>query len=130
MKIKAGDLRMIAEGLFEILKIDLPVKPSYWLARIANKVESEMKAFETARMSLVKKHANKDEKGEPILIKDKDGKPTNAYDVPDMETFNKEFDELVEQEIEININPIKLDTLGDINLKPVILAKLEKIIEI
>ena len=130
MKLKAGELRNIGSGLMEILKIELPVKPSYWLGRIANKISSEQKVFETARMSLIKKHAKKDKKGNPLVIKDKDGKPTNNFDVPDIEAFNKEFEELNKQEFEISIDPIKLDALGDIKIKPVILAKLEKIIEI
>lgn len=130
MKFKAGELKVIGEGLSEILEKELPVKPSYWLSRIAIKLDSELKAFEGARVKLVIKHAKKDEKGNPIVLKDKSGKPTRNYDVTDMDAFNKEYDELAEQEIEININPIKLDALGDINLKPVILAKLEKIIEI
>jgi len=130
MKFKVGELKVIGEGLSEILEKELPVKPSYWLSRIAIKLDSELKAFEGARVKLVIKHAKKDEKGNPIVLKDKSGKPTRNYDVTDMDAFNKEYDELAEQEIEININPIKLDALGDINLKPVILAKLEKIIEI
>jgi len=130
LKFKAGELKVIGEGLSEILEKELPVKPSYWLSRIAIKLDSELKAFEGARVKLVIKHAKKDEKGNPIVLKDKSGKPTRNYDVTDMDAFNKEYDELAEQEIEININPIKLDALGDINLKPVILAKLEKIIEI
>ena len=128
MKIKAGELKIIAEGLSEILKIDLPVKPSYWLARIANKVESEMMAFETIRMNLIKKYAKKDKKGGFIFIQDKDKK--QQYDISDIDAFNKEFNELFSQEIEIDVNPIKLDSLGDIKIKPVILAKLGKIIEI
>jgi len=130
MKIKAGDLRNIGSGLIEILQIELPVKPSYWLARIGNKINSEQKVFETARMNLIKKHAKKDKDGKPLVIKDRDGKPTNNFDVPDIEAFNKDFEELTEQEIEINIDPIKLEALGNIKIKPVILAKLEKIIEI
>ena len=130
MKLKAGELRNIGSGLMEILRIELPVKPSYWLGRIANKISSEQKVFETARMALIKKHAKKDIKGNPLVIKDKDGKPTNNFDVPDIEAFNKEFEELNKQEFEISIDPIKLDALGNIKIKPVILAKLEKIIEI
>ena len=128
MKIKTGELKIIAEGLSEILKIDLPVKPSYWLARIANKVESEMMAFETIRMNLIKKYAKKDKKGGFIFIQDKDKK--QQYDISDIDAFNKEFNELFSQEIEIDVNPIKLDSLGDIKIKPLILAKLGKIIEI
>ena len=130
MKIKAGDFRNIGSGLMEILGIELPVKPSYWLGRIANKISSEQKVFETARMALVKKHAKKDKKGNPLVIKDKDGKPTNSFDIPDMEAFNEEFKKLTELEIDIDIDLIKLDALGDIKIKPGILARLEKIIEI
>ena len=132
MKIKAGELKMIVEGLIEILNIELPVKPSYWLARITNKVESELKAFEKTRMGLIAKHAKKDKNGNPMFILDKNGNPKrpHEYNVPNIEAFNKEFNELTEQEFEINIDPIKLDALGDIRIKPVILAKLEKIIEI
>ena len=130
MKIKAGELRNMHEGLGEILRIELPVKPSYWLARIATKIDSETLAFEKARMGLVRKHAKKNLKSELIFKKDKNGKPMNEYDIPNLEKFQKEYDELSIQEIEINIDPIKLDALGDIKIKPVILAKLEKIIEI
>ena len=130
MKIKVGELRKIRGGLIEILKIELPIKPSYWLSRIAVKIDSETLAFERARMGLVKKYAKKDLKGNPIFGKDKNGKPTNEYDIPNLEEFQKEYDELSAQEIEININKIKLDTLGDIKLKPIILAQLEEIIEI
>lgn len=130
MKIKAGDLRNKGIGLIEILKIELPVKPSYWLARIANKIDPEIIAFEKARMGLVRKYAKKDLKGNPIFLKDENGKPVNEYNIPNLEEFQKEYDELSAQEIDINIDPIKLGALGDIKIKPVILAKLGKIIEI
>lgn len=130
MKIKTGELRKIHGGLIEILKIELPVKPSYWLARIATKVEPETATFERARMGLILKYANKNKKGELVFLKDKNGKLTKEYDIKDLESFNKEFNELAEQEIEINIKPIKLDALGDVKIKPIILAQLEKIIEI
>jgi hypothetical protein len=129
MKLKAGEIRKIGDGLKEILDKELPVKPAYWLARIATKLESEGTAFEKARISLVTKHAKKDKDGKPEVMKDKNGKPTNQFNIPDMEAFNKEYLELANQEIDLDINPIKLADLGDISLKPVTLARLNKIIE-
>ena len=130
MKIKAGEIRFIHEGLKEILQIELPVKPAYWLARFLTKLNQETESFEKARLNLAIKHAKKDKEGKALYKKDKDGKQLNEYDVPDIEAFNKEFLLLAEEEFEIDFKPIKLDDLGDIKLKPVILAKLEKIIEI
>jgi hypothetical protein len=127
MKLKAGEIKIINEGLKEILLKELPVKPAYWLARIAMKLETEIKTFEQARMGLINKYSNKDEKGNPAIKKTKDGQ--SQFDITDVEGFEKEFNELNSQEIEIDIKPIKLADLGELNIKPVTLARLEKIIE-
>jgi len=125
MKFKCSEIRTIMQGLDEINKIDLPVKPAYWLSRFTNKVVNEAKAFDTVRMKLIDKYSEKDEKGKPV-IDDK----SKEYKLVDREAFAKEFEELVEQEFEIDYKPVKLADLGDVKIKPVILAKLEKIIEI
>jgi hypothetical protein len=128
MEIKAGEFRNINAGLNEILQKELPVKQAYWLARFLNKLDSEEKAFEKARINLVTKHAKKDDKGKPLFKKDKDGKDLNEYDIPDLDAFTKEFELLIEEKIEIEFTPIKLSDLGDIKIKPIVLAQLEKII--
>lgn len=131
MKFKVGEFRNISEGLEEILTKELPVKPAYWLARFLIKLDSEVKAFERVRLNLAVQHAKKDKDGNPILIirKDKDGKDINEYKIADAKAFEKEFLELIEEEIEIDFKPIKLEALGDVKLKPITLAKLGKIIE-
>ena len=130
MEIKAGEFRNINEGLNEILNIELPVKPAYWLARFLTKLSEEEKAFEKARINLVTKHSKKDKKGKPVIITSKvEGKDVSNYDLADTEAFQKEFEQLVEEKIVIDFNPIKLADLGDIKLKPITLAKLGKIIE-
>jgi len=129
MKFKLNEIRLATDGLGEILEKELPVKTAYWLARFLDKVNSENASMEKARINLVKKHAKKDDKGNPMFVKDKDGKDTNQYDIPDMDTFQNEFIELTNEEVEIDFKPIKLEQLGDIKLKPITLAKLGKIIE-
>ena len=129
MKFKLNEIRLATDGLGEILEKELPVKTAYWLARFLDKVNSENASMEKARIILVKKHAKKDDKGNPMFVKDKDDKDTNQYDIPDMDTFQNEFIELTNEEVEIDFKPIKLESLGDIKLKPITLAKLGKIIE-
>jgi len=129
MKFKLNEIRLATEGLAEILEKELPVKTAYWLARFLDKVNSENASMEKARINLVKKHAKKDDKGNPMFVKDKDGKDTNQYDIPDVDAFQNEFIELTNEEVEIDFKPIKLEQLGDIKLKPITLAKLGKIIE-
>ena len=130
MEIKVGEFRNLNEGLNEILNIELPVKPAYWLARFLTKLSEEEKAFEKARINLVTKHSKKNKKGEPVIITTKvEGKDVSNYDLADPEAFQKEFEQLVEEKIVIDFNPIKLADLGDIKLKPITLAKLGKIIE-
>jgi hypothetical protein len=129
MKFKLNEIRLATEGLAEILETPLPVKTSYWLARFLDKVNSENASMEKARIILVKKHAKKDDKGNPMFVKDKDGKNTNQYDIPDIDAFQNEFIELTNEEVEIDFKAIKLEQLGDIKLKPLTLAKLGKIIE-
>lgn len=123
MKFKVGEIRPVIQGLEEIIKIDLPVKPSYWLARILVKIGQEARSFDNVRVKLIEKYGARDDKGKLIL-----DKKTNNYEITDKESFNKEFKELAEQEFEIDVKPIKLDDLGDINIKPYILARLQKII--
>lgn len=129
MKFKLNEIRLATEGLGEILEKELPVKTAYWLARFLDKVNSENASMEKARIILVKKCAKKDKKGNPLFVKDKDGKDTNQYDITDMDAFQNEFIELTNEEVEIDFKPIKLEALGDIKLKPLTLAKLGKIIE-
>ena len=129
MKFKLNEIRLATDGLAEILEKELPVKTAYWLARFLDKVNSENASMEKARINLVKKHAKKDDKGNPMFVKDKDDKDTNQYDIPDVDAFQNEFIELTNEEVEIEFKPIKLEQLGDIKLKPLTLAKLGKIIE-
>jgi len=130
MKFSLNEIMGMNEGLNVILAKELPVKTAYWLARFLDKVGSETKAMETARIKLVEKYAKKDKDGKPIFKKDKDGKQLNEYDltVTNMKKFNEEFVELGKEEFDIDFKAIKLDQLGDIKLKPMVLVQLGKII--
>ena len=133
MKISLNEVRGMQAGLDVILAKEIPIKPAYWLARFLDKIRAEMEAMEKARMKLVEKLAKKDKDGKPVTLteKDRDGNETTKYDfTKDNELkFQAEFDELGKEEFEVDFKPIKLDQLGDINLKPIVLVQLGKLIE-
>ena len=141
MKFKLNEVTLAVQGISELSMFaeksekELPVKTAYWLARYLDKLNSESAPIEKTRMNLVRKHARKDKKGNPIFIKEKDkngkdtDKDTNRYDISDMDAFQNEFIELTNEEIEIDFRPIKLADLGDVKPTILILAKLGKIIE-
>ena len=133
MKISLNEVRGMQAGLDVILAKEIPIKPAYWLARFLDKIRSEMDAMEKARIKLVEKLAKKDKDGKPMFKKGKDGKQIepNQYDFTDenMAKFQAEFDELGKEEFDVDFKPIKLEQLGDINLKSIVLVQLGKLIE-
>lgn len=134
MKISLNEVRGMQVGLDVILAKELPIKPAYWLARFLDKIRSEMEAMEKARVKLLEKLAKKDKDGKPLMKKAKEGEPQiepQQYDLTDenMAKFQEEYNELGKEEFEIDFKPIKLDQLGDISLKPIVLVQLGKLIE-
>jgi len=130
MKFNLNEVMGMQAGLDVILAKELPVKTAYWLARFLDKVGSEFKAMDAARMKLVEKYAKKDKDGKPMMKKVEKGEQPKEYDLTDanMKKFQDEYAELGKEEFEIDFKPIKLDQLGDIKLKPIVLIQLGKII--
>ena len=93
---------------------DLPIGLSLNLTRMMDKIYKEQANIEKERMRILKKHCKTNDKGE--IEPDENG---NAQ-IEDMEGFEKDFKELLEQEIEVDIKPLKLDMekLEGINKKP------------
>lgn len=122
IKIQLGELRGIMEGLNAILAKELSIKPAYWFGKLGKKLHKEFTEFEENRVKLAKKHALKDENGQPVI-------ENNKYKFADIESFNAEFKELAETEIEIDFNPVSLEQLGDVKISPIVMMGLEKFIE-
>ncbi len=92
---------------------------------------------EEARVGLMKHHADKDDKGEPIQVPvtDADGKPVGRqmkFQVSDEETkaLNIEWTEALNQEVEVEIPLIPLDKLEKtgIELTPVEMMAIEPLL--
>lgn len=120
--IKLGELKEITEGLNEILSKELPIKPAYWFGKLAKKIRKELLELEENRMNLIDKYALRDEHNKPII-------EDNKYKFFDIKSFNTEFKDLVETEIEIDFIPVSIEQLGDTKISPIVMMGLEKFIE-
>lgn len=116
MEFKIKELLGIKESLNKLLVAEIPIKTSYKLGKIINKMGEELKFFDTKRMELFKKYGELDGKEYKVKLEDN-------------EIFVKEMNELLEITFELEINKIKLDSLGDIKLSALDMANLDKFIE-
>jgi hypothetical protein len=87
--------------------------------------ERELQNFNTIRMNLVNKYGEKDENGELVT----DEKGNCKIDAKESESFNAEFGDVINTEIEINANKLKLDDFDNLDFTPSDMILLEPFIE-
>lgn len=114
MKIKLKYIVENTESIANLLKLELPIKTSYKLAKLSNAIQSELREFEQLRNNLIKKYGK--QSGDEIKIY-----PT---DKESFEKFSSEITELLETETEVNYTPIDIDELGSIKLSAFDMGKL------
>jgi hypothetical protein len=104
-----------AKKSFGLLGEKLSLVTKYWLTDLAKKVAAEKVAIEELRNELIKKYG-KEENGNitiPMLIDDDSNDEETASKKlnPDFQQFEKEFNELLQTEKEVEYKPIKLSEL-------------------
>lgn len=112
--MKLSNQRLVSDipVLRNISQKELPVKVSYAIAKNLNKIESELKTYESQRAKLIDKYALKDEKGQvkadeagQIIFKDEC-----------KEQWDKDIKELLEIENEIDIHKFNINILDGYNM--------------
>lgn len=124
MKVLNGDIFGAVQAFQELLKVELPVKTSWMVAKLAAKVNSRFKHIESVRSGLVARYGVRNPENGQSEIKP---------DSQNWEDFVAGFNELMEQEDEIDMDKITLPE--EANGKPIVvsagtLAALEKFIEV
>lgn len=89
-------------------------KVNYQLSKNIKPFDEELKAYEEARENLARKYANKDEKGNPVVI-------GGNYDIPYevKAAFDKEIRDLQDTEIELSVKPIKIEDIENAGLSAI-----------
>lgn len=97
MKIK--DCQNFNAGFVKIMNGQINFKLAYRLTKIMKKIEGELAAAQSGIKVLFEKYGEKDDKGGTQI------KPEN------LEVFQKESAELMEQEVKIDFEPIPISIL-------------------
>lgn len=126
IKVKISDLLNSTETLQKLAQKDFKAKLAWSIARLLKSAEAEIQGFNDTRMNLIKKYGEKDENGE--LVTDDKGNCKIGNDV--LAEFSVELNELINEEVEINANKIKMELLEDLDFTPSDMAALEPFVEL
>ncbi len=93
-----------------------PMKPkvAFQVARLLREIEKEYSLFQNQRTELINKYGARDETGE---LK-RDDKGNYSVDRENIEAFNTDLKELLNQTLTLNVEAIMLNDLGEINITP------------
>jgi hypothetical protein len=124
IKIKTNEITGILKGLSTLLEQRMPVKLAYWFNKLSQKLISEQRSYEELRIKLCKDYCDKDVDNNPIIIDDR------YSGLTDNQEFTEKLAELFNLEIEIDFEPIKIESLesADIKLTGAEMMALDKII--
>jgi len=105
---------------------DLPVNLAFWISRNFDMIKRESQPYFEMKRKLAAKYSIRDEKGKPKI--DSQGN----YQIENMSKFIEELRELQEQEIEVELDvvKIKLQDLDGIKMTPAEMSCLVPFIEI
>ena len=118
MKLNLSNERIVntINALSKLNNAQLPIKVAYAISKNVNKIESELKVYNTEKAKLVNKYGEKDKEG-----KLKVGENGNvSLKEEHIEDYNRDIKELLSIENEIDIHMIQLDDLlnSDYNISP------------
>ena len=100
MELNNGEIWMARQPLAKLMEQKFPVMVSYRLAKMANKLNEQLKIIEDTRSALVRTHGEPD-KANPKQMSVPQG--SKGFD-----KFMDEFAELMNQEIEVKFDKVKL----------------------
>jgi len=126
LKLKLGELSTIIGSLNKLIDKEISIKTSYKLSKLTRNLMNEYKLYEDNRVKLINKYAEKDEIGNVKINKE-----DNTIIILDVnrDKFNNEFVELINIDIEIEFEKIRLDDLGDVMISPRDLLNLDFLFE-
>lgn len=116
MKLSNEKILNTVNTLGNLNNAQLPIKVAYAISKNINKIECELKAYNTEKAKLIDKYAEKDEEGK--LIQNELGHVNIKEEFK--EDWNRDITELLSIENEIDIHKIQLDDLlnSNYNISP------------
>lgn len=129
MKLNLSNERIVntINALSKLNNAQLPIKVAYAISKNVNKIESELKVYNTEKAKLVNKYGEKDKEGK-LKVGENGNVPLKEEHIED---YNRDIKELLSIENEMDIHMIKLDDLlnSDYNISPSELSAIDFMIE-
>ena len=107
MKLQLKEIINSTEQIKSLLEVKLPIKVSYRLMRLIDKLQPELKIYDDKRNELVKEFGTKQENGD-----------MKVEDPKKLEEFSKKMVELWDVEVDVDFDKLKIDEMGDVNIAP------------
>ena len=125
--MKLSNRRIVEETqiISKVSQKELPVKVSYAIAKNIGKIQSELKVYNAQKEKLIEKYAEKDEQG-----KVKVSEQNQLTIIPEnIDSWNKDLNELLDIENEIDIHKFSFSLLEGYNISPAELMAIDYMIE-
>lgn len=114
-----NDLYNLSIGLSDLAEKEFSIGTSLKLERNQKNVSEELISTDKVRQKIIEKYKDKDVKVENgVMIKDEH-----------RDTYQKEVDELMEQDVKLKLEEININDLGNISIKPRTLMLIKKMLK-
>lgn len=112
IKVTVEQILKINPVLSKLVTKSYAGRIAFAIARLAREVAREVEVFDNTRTELVKKYADKDESGEVIVNENGNVHITDE----NLARCNKELNEVLVTEIELNANKMPIDWFEEVEL--------------
>lgn len=100
-------------------------RTAYQVARLLKRLDAELSTYNDTRLKLIEQYAKKKDDGNYELNEQNEYQFTQE----NMQAYMNEINNLLQEKIEIDANPLKLDDLLDLEFTPTEMVALEPFIE-
>ena len=100
-----------------IQKQNLPLKVSYRINKIADKIDQEIRSFTVTYSEFLRDHCAKNEDGSPVFKLNEEGKMI-GYEMNGAEETKTKEKALFQKEFSIEVNQIDVSDIDGINIAP------------
>ena len=109
IEVTVGEL-VQAQGVISLLHTArMPARLGLQVRRIVRAIAPELEVYNETRKALLDRYAAKDKAGE-LVIKD------HEYQIADREAFDAEYNELLQTTVAVDLRPLKLDDLNQVEV--------------
>ena len=125
IKVTLNDVRLGANNLSTLLNETMNARTAFKITKISKALESEYAIFLDGQNKLVAKYAEMDENGQPVML----DSTSIKIQQDKIAECNRELQELLNTEVELNVPKLSLDEIDALQLSPNMMNSLMPFIE-